>query len=139
MLGDVAELLQSKVEQARVIAAVVDEPRSARWKTGGEGDLLRLHHVAAPQLNGRDVEGAREAIHHALGRVVAERPPTAADEPARHSVRVDELGVHAHRGHDVGGEHVGNDEVGLAGARCAIRAEVVQQPSANGAQLAIVI
>ena len=138
-LGDIAQLLQRQVEQARVIAAVVDEARPAGRIAGGEGDLLWLDHVAAPQLDGRHIEDAREAIEHALGGVVAQRPPAAADEAARHRVRVDELRVHVHRGHDVGGEHVGHDDVGLAGTRSAVGAQVVHQPSPEAAELALAV
>src|SRR5437870_395029 len=79
-LGDITQLLQRQVEQAGVVAAVVDEARAAGRKAGGEGDLLRLHHVAAPQLDGRHIEDAREAIEHALGGVGAQGPPAAAAE-----------------------------------------------------------
>ena len=79
---------------------------------------------------------ARRSID-ALDGVVAQRSPAAADEAAGHGVGVDELRVHVHRGHDVGGEHVGDDDVGLAGSRTRVGAEVVEQLAAYAAQLAL--
>ena len=133
---DLAQLLQRQLEQSRVVAAVVDEAVASRRIAGGVWNLLRLHHVAAAQLGGLNLQRARQPVHHTFHRVVAERPASAADEPARNRVGVDELRLDVHRRQHVGREHVRDDDVRLAGARARVRAEVVQQLSAKAAQLA---
>ncbi len=130
------KFFECHLEQPGVVAAVVDDSAPARGDAGRVRDLPRLDHVAAPQFGRRDPERERQPVHDALNRIVAERPAAAANESARHRVRVHQLVLHVHSRHHVRRDHVGDDDPGLARSRAGISADIVDQPPAQAAQLA---
>src|SRR2546425_19080 len=86
-----AQFLERELEEARVIAAVVDVSTAAHRKSGRVRDLIRLDEVAPPQGRGIEPERTREAIHHALDPEVSQRTSATADEAGGNRVGIDEV------------------------------------------------
>src|SRR5580704_11734747 len=114
------QLVDDELEQARVVAAVVDVASAACWKPGRVRHLPWLDQVAPPQLDRVQVELSRQPVHDALHRVVAEWTAATTDESAGYGVRVDELVLELHRGQHVRRDHVGDDDLGLSGAGAGV-------------------
>src|SRR5581483_5510799 len=136
-LGARADRIDGHLEELRVVAAVVDDAVAPAGKSGRVRDLLGLDEVAPAVLDRVEAERARELVYRALHRVVAERPPAAADEAGRHRVGVDQHAFDAHGGQRVGRDHVRGDDPGLPGAGPGVRTDVVHEAAAQPAHLAV--
>src|SRR5438094_548790 len=65
---NLAQLFEGEREQARIVAAVVDEAAAAARVTGRERDLLRLDQIEPSHLSRRHRKSDSQAIDHPLHR-----------------------------------------------------------------------